>query len=281
SLEAATKKRFYPASLLIRAEARLLDALEKKDHALVLQAQKDLEFAELFAGNSPLVLLTKLRLHTYGHDVAIIVGNSQAAESHLSEIASCLPQLERLPTSILNTFYIAGAYARLNQWEKVLDVESKADWGRAFFIQYAAAHLYERVEDPRAALARFEQLKADENNPHRLMARAFFCAEIADKRSELPGLFQRVVAGNPDSLLVRCHALDILAHLGKPAELRDEARNILDHLGGEPGFQDWEQTLHYLAGDWDEQRALKEVSSSDTITQSNVQYAMGIERVAI
>src|SRR5439155_20010109 len=61
SFEAAAKKRFYPASLITRAKARLLAALQKKDHALVLQAQKDLEFAELFAGNSPLVLLTKLR----------------------------------------------------------------------------------------------------------------------------------------------------------------------------------------------------------------------------
>src|SRR5439155_885702 len=65
SFEAAAKKRFYPASLITRAKARLLAALQKKDHALVLQAQKDLEFAELFAGNSPLVLLTKLRLHSY------------------------------------------------------------------------------------------------------------------------------------------------------------------------------------------------------------------------
>src|SRR5438477_157995 len=85
-----------------------------------------------------------------------LMGNSQAAESHLSEIASCLPQLEKLPKSVVNDFYIAGAYARLNQWEKVLDIENKTDWGQAFFIQYAAAHLYERVEDPRAALARFE-----------------------------------------------------------------------------------------------------------------------------
>jgi serine/threonine protein kinase len=280
TIDDAAKKRFYPASLIIRAKVRLLGALQKKDHALVLQAQKDLEFAELFAGNSPLVLLTKLRLHSYGHDIAIIVGNSEEAESHLSEITSCLPQLEQLPKSVVNDFFIAGAYARLNQWEKVLDVESKTDWGQAFFIQYAAAHLYERVEDPRAALARFEQLKADENNPHRLMARAFFCAEIADKRGELRGLFQRVVAENPDSLLVRCHALDILALLGKPAELRDEARNILDHLGGEADFQEWKQTLHYLAGDWDEQRALKVVSASVNNSQPKMHYAMGIERIA-
>jgi len=279
SLEAATKKRFYPAALLLRAQAHSLDGLEKLDQALVLQAQKELEFAESFAGNSPAVLAAKLRVHGYGHGVATITGDSQAAESHLAEIASCLRQLEKVPSSVLNTYYIAGAYARLNRWEKVLEVERNTDWGQAYFILYAAAHLYELVEDPQAALARFDQLKADENNPHRLIARACFCAEIADKRGELPGLFQRVVAENPDSLLVRCRALEILTLLGKPVEARHEARNILDRLGGAAEFQVFAQALRYLSGEWDEQRALKEASSSVN-NLSNMHAVMGMERIA-
>jgi serine/threonine protein kinase len=285
ALEAATKKRFYPASLLIRANARSFDARVKQDYGLVLQAQKDLEFAEMFAGNSPSVLKTKLRVHSYGHEVALMVGDSQAAESHLSEVESCVAQLEKLPTTVLNTNYIAGAYARLNRWDKVLDVERNTDWRRAYFIQYAAAHLYERVTDPREALARFEKLKAEESNPERLIALASFCADFADKRGALPGLFRRVVADNPDGIVLRCRALSILALLGNLVELRGEARKILDQFGEAPDHWGYVPAIHYLADDWDEQHALKEISSPGyqfnmPYCQSNLQYAMGLECIA-
>jgi serine/threonine protein kinase len=279
SFEAAAKKRFYPASLLIRSKASLLDALHNKNHALVLQAQKDLEVAELFAGNSRSVLVGKLRLHAFGHEVAISVGDSQAAETHLSELASCLPQVEKLPTSAVNAYAIALAYAHLNRWDKVFEIESNTDWGHTYYIHHAAAQLYERVDDPREALVRFDKLKADKNNPEKLIARACLCSELADKRGELPGILQRVVVENPDSFVVRCRALIILALLGEPVELRDEARNILDRFGGEAEIFGYVEALRYLAGEWDEQRALIAVSPS-VIFQSNVHYFMGIERVA-
>jgi hypothetical protein len=41
----------------------------------------------------------------------------------------------------------------------------------------------------------------------------------------------------------------------------------------------YEEALRYLAGYWDEQRALKAVSSS-VIDQCNVHYLMGTERLA-
>jgi serine/threonine protein kinase len=279
SLDAIAKKRFYPASLLTRAKAHALEALHQQDYALVLLAQKDLEFAELFAGNSASVLSAKLRVHGYGHDVAMIVGNPQAAEAHLAEVASCLPQLEKSPKSVLNTYHIAFAHARLNQWDKVLEIERNADFGSTGYISSAAAHLYERLPDPQEALARFEQLRADKNNPSWLMARAFFCAEIADKRVELPGLYERVVADNPDTLFVRFRALNILALLGKPLELRNEARNVLNRIGGSANYLGNEQALHYLAGDWDEEKALKQVASSVTY-QATMHFSIGMNRIA-
>jgi serine/threonine protein kinase len=279
SIEAATKKRFYPASLLLLAKARAMEALQQQNHGLVRQAQQHLEFAELFAGNSPAVLAAKLRVHGYGHEVAVLLGNSHAAEAHLLEVASCLPQLEKLPKSVLNTFHLANAYARLDQWKKGLDVEANTDWGHSIYIQYAAAHLYERVEDPQAALAKFEQLQVDEDSPDRLISRAYFCAEIADKRGELLGLLERIVAQNPDSVVLRYRAMNIWALLGKPKALRDEARITLDRLGGAANFLGLEQVLHYLAGDWNEEQALNQVSSS-AYFQSTMHYAMGMERVA-
>src|SRR5207253_2193055 len=87
------------------------------------------------------------------------------------------------------------------------------------------------------------------------------------------------VAENPDSILVRCRALEILALLGKRAEVRHEARNILDRLGGAAEFKGFAQALHYLSEDWDEQRALKEVSSSVN-NQSSMHNVMAMERIA-
>lgn len=278
TLEAAARKRVYPVSLSMRGTARALCALESKDQDQISEALRDVQYAEQFAGKSPFVRMKELEVHTAGYEIANLKGDSRGASFHLAELTSCVRELEKRPTSFAYNLFILGTYERLGEFENLVDAANRVEWGESTWIEYPAAYFYKHLDEPLTSLKRFEQLRINEGNPHRLLALAHFLADIDGRRGELEGLVDRILAS--DSMTdAQFRALYVLALLGKSRELREHAIRLRQRARGRVGSWGEDEALRFFAGEWDEQRALEEVSTS-ILQECVMHYAIGMQRLA-
>jgi serine/threonine protein kinase len=276
TLDAAIKKRPYPACMLIRANAL---SFTGGDLSTVEKALQDLSYFRLFAGPTSSLFIAEMNAHLAGFDIAQR-SNAAAASEHLRHLSSAAIRLEQLPRTLLTATYLDGFYYREGRLEKIIENAKRLNWGVSPTFAYAAANLYELSLDPSQTLILLNQLQIDDQNPSLLQLKAHLFAESPETHHEVRTVARQLIDSNPDSPNARFNAAAMLHFAGFPADAKLEAQRALEHLGDRTRLH-WgiDQPLRFLSGEWAEDTLRKE-SESWVVKRCSAHYILGVAALA-
>ena len=244
----------YPVTLAIRGNAAAWRALKERDIELMNQARQDVEYAEHFAGGTPFIVHSKSIVLKLDDELNRILGNRRTVEMErdLEELAVSLSSLPNADSRI-NQNSLIGLYDRLRQFEKLWPLAKQMDYDDTVLVQYTAAPLFAQLINPEHGLRSLEELNVDNNNPHCVVSRSHFIADIPERRSELPTLYDRVIKEHPDSSQARSLALSILALACDADRLTKEAEALLSSpLASQLNTWGMKESVLSLSGKWTE-----------------------------
>lgn len=275
AIDDLSEKRLRPAYLLTRATIRATQGIQRRDFSQIDAAIMDVKYAQAFAGKTRAIQNSELLVQLAGHETATLLQDPDRQDFHLAAIAKLLANADKLVDSPWTAATVCEASERLDDRETWVNVAQSFDWGNTIFVEYPAAYLYEQWPAS-VALQNFDEFKFDFGNPYAQIARAHMLADLPNNRQRLTSIYNDINKSS-SSFQTRYRSLVILALIGDPVRLRDEARGLLDSKCEDISFWGMRDGLRVLAGE--DLEALPD-ATSEMYRACAVYYAIGIKYLA-
>ena len=87
------------------------------------------------------------------------------AESHRVKLKDAVDQLQQYPQYRYAAWHVMEYFDCVDDFKSLLDVAKALPFDDTVLVEYAAAYIYARLDDPQGALARIDSLKLPPKKP--------------------------------------------------------------------------------------------------------------------